>query len=100
MQNLWIVTVPNTRISSGSNSSTGFSSSGSSSSNSDETFRALSSNMKSLDSTSQLHRFELPTKQLNVGTLDSLLALSDELVKICSSSDNVRHHTLSHNNYF
>lgn len=37
----------------------------------------------------KLHRFEMPIKQLTVGTLDSLIALSDDLQKINSATENV-----------
>lgn len=37
----------------------------------------------------KLHKFDLPIKQLTVGTLDSLIALSDDLRKINNTTENV-----------
>ena len=61
MQQLWLVTVPNTKA------------------GADQTFSVLRDRVESTGSC-RLHRFEMPS--LVVGTLDSLIALSDELTKI------------------
>ena len=60
MQQLWLVTIPNNKDSS------------------EATFEKLRSNVQSC----KLYRFEIPN--LVVGTLDSLITLSDDLTKINS----------------
>lgn len=64
-QKLWLVTIPNRRESP------------------DATFNALQSNITNC----KIHRFEIPS--LTVGTLDSLMALSDDLTKINGQVENV-----------
>jgi hypothetical protein len=66
MQQLWLVTVPNSKGSKGS---------------SDKTYEALRDNLEN-PGLCRIHRFEMPS--LVVGTLDSLMALSDDLSKINS----------------
>lgn len=61
MQQLWLVTIPNNKASP------------------DKTFSALRDRVESGGSC-RLHRFEMPS--LVVGTLDSLMSLSDDLTKI------------------
>ena len=61
MQQLWLVSVPNRGDSS------------------DKTFENLQQNLTK-NANARLHRFEIPA--LTVGTLDSLMALSDDLSKI------------------
>lgn len=63
MQQLWLVTVPNGKGSS------------------DKTYVALRDNIEALGC-GRIHRFEMPS--LVVGTLDSLMALSDDMIKINS----------------
>lgn len=63
MQQLWLVTVPNNKGSP------------------DQTYNALRDRVESTGAC-RIHRFEMPS--LVVGTLDSLMALSDEMTKINS----------------
>lgn len=63
MQQLWLVTVPNNKGSP------------------DQTYNALRDRVESTGAC-RIHRFEMPS--LVVGTLDSLMALSDDLSKINS----------------
>ena len=63
MQQLWLVTVPNGKGSA------------------DKTYSALRDNVET-PGNCRIHRFEMPS--LVVGTLDSLMALSDDLAKINS----------------
>ena len=68
MQQLWLVTVPNNKGSP------------------DQTYNALRDKVENTG-VCRIHRFEMPS--LVVGTLDSLMALSDELTKINSQVENV-----------
>jgi V-type H+-transporting ATPase subunit C len=63
MQQLWLVTVPNNKKSP------------------DATYDALRQDVEA-SGNCRIHRFEMPS--LVVGTLDSLMALSDDLSKINS----------------
>eukprot|EP01038_Epipyxis_sp_PR26KG_P009428 gene9428-12704_t len=69
MQQLWLITVPNNKESS------------------ERTFTALSSSLSSHSNSIKLYKFDIPP--LSVGTLDSLLALSDDLNKINTQVENV-----------
>jgi V-type H+-transporting ATPase subunit C len=64
MQQLWLVTVPNNKESP------------------DRTYDSLRQEVEAGGTNCRIHRFEMPS--LVVGTLDSLMALSDELSKINS----------------